>query len=337
MSEVQHKLFPIEIKEIREDGSGGRIRITTSSIDRDGDIVESSGAMVENYLKSPTVQWAHNYRDPWAVIGKTTELVLGKDYIDAEFILRPAANEVDPQNVIRLLWNGGWVNAASIGFRPIEFEEIPKENDDDEFDWPAYRHTKFEIVEWSLVPIGAQQDALRRTMKSLDPDYSSLENDIDPSVLGKLTADVNVDTADLDDALKKADTILRAGRALSKANENKLRKAADMLQEVLKSVEEPVEEDQEPDSSKLAGAFAELLRLNAQLENSNNVSNDDGTKDDNDPEIKEHDNAADDTEPTDDDNEPELDKSISAQLAPSMLEFIRDIRTSLEWKEQNDA
>ncbi len=329
MPELQHKLFPVEIKEIREDGSGGRIRITTSSTDRDGDIIESSGAVIENYMKSPTVQWAHNYRDPWAIIGKTIALELAENYIDAEFELRPSANEADPQNVIRLLWNGGWVNAASIGFRPIEFEEIPR---DDDTDWPAYRFTKWELVEWSLVPVGANQDALRRTMKSLDPNYGKLENDIDPSVLGKLTADVNVDTADLDDALKKADTILKTGRALSKANENKLRKAADMLQEVLKSVEDDSPEDpapEEPDSSKLAGAFVELLRLNAQLE-SNNVSNDEGTEDDNDTEIKKPNNAADNDEPIDDDGAPDLDKSISAQLAPSMLEFIRGIRTSLE-------
>ena len=330
---LQHRIFPVEIKEIREDGSGGRIRITTSSTDRDGDIVESTGAIIENYMKSPTVQWAHNYRDPWAVIGKTTALEIGPTYIDAEFELRPAANESDPMHIISLLWNGSWVNAASIGFRPIEFEEIPKEDDDDEFGWPAYRYTKYEIVEWSLVPIGANQDALRRTLKALDPDYNTLENDVAKLKGEVLTAKIKVDTTELDAALALAEPLLKTGRALSKANENKLRKAADMLQDVLKSVEDDEPEDpapEPPDDAKIADAFVELFRLNAQLE-SNNVSNDEGTEDNESaPEIKEHNNAVDDDEIADDDNEPDLDKSISAQLAPSMIEFIRDIRTSLE-------
>ena len=336
MSELQHKLFPVEIKEIREDGSGGRIRITTSSTDRDGDVVDSAGAVVENYMKSPTVQWAHNYRDPWAVIGKTTALELGPNYIDAEFELRPSANEADPQNVIRLLWNGGWVNAASIGFRPIEFEELPLEEGDDEWS-RGYRFTKYEIVEWSLVPIGANQDALRRTMKSLDPDYSVLENAAAELKGDVLTARIKVDATELDAALARAEPLLKAGRALSKTNENKLRKAVDMLTDVLKSVEEPDVEDapqdpapEAPDDAKLAGVFAELFRLNAQLEGNSAGDGGEGTEDEIDPEIKEPINDADDGEPADDDNEPELDKSISAQLPASMLGFIRDIRTSLE-------
>ena len=114
------------------------------------------GAESDNYLRSPTVQWGHNYRDPWAVIGKTVELAVGEDGIMAEFELRPPANEADPQHIVRLLWSGGWVRTASIGFRPLEWEE-------NEFGGMDF--TKWELLEWSLVPIPMNPDALANAMK----------------------------------------------------------------------------------------------------------------------------------------------------------------------------
>jgi len=156
------KTFDIVVKEKRKDG--GRILINTAGLDRDRDRVLPSGARVENYERNPVVQWGHNYRDPWATVGKTNALEISEDGIIADFELRPAANDQDPQNVVLLLWNGGWIRTASIGFDPtVDGAKAWEENEEggrDFMDW--------ELLEWSLVPIPANQDALRLAVKAME-------------------------------------------------------------------------------------------------------------------------------------------------------------------------
>jgi hypothetical protein len=79
--------------------------------------------------------------------------------IEVDFELRPAANEYDPQNIVRLLWEGGWVKTASVGFIPnMETATMNDEGGWDIRDW--------ELLEWSLVPIPANQEALRLAAKA---------------------------------------------------------------------------------------------------------------------------------------------------------------------------
>jgi len=151
------KAFDIEVTERRKDG--GRIVINTDVLDRDRDRVFPSGARVDNYLANPVVQFAHNYREPWATIGKTNSLTITEHGIEADFELRPAANEHDPQNIVLLLWNGGWIRTASIGFNPTRAEDN-EEGGRNYVDW--------ELLEWSLVPVPANQTALRLAVKALD-------------------------------------------------------------------------------------------------------------------------------------------------------------------------
>lgn len=149
------KTYSIEVKERTKDG--GAITVSTSTPDRDSDRVMPAGARIENYLKNPVVQWAHGYSEPWSTIGRTLELDIRDDGIDAEFDLRPPANDADPQNVIRLLWDGAWINAASIGFNPwVGGEAGIVENE-----FGGWDFLDWELLEWSLVPIPANQEALR--------------------------------------------------------------------------------------------------------------------------------------------------------------------------------
>lgn len=162
----RHKLVDFETLETTE--RGGKIRINTASVDRDRDRVFPSGAQIGNYMKNPVVQWGHNYRDPWATIGKTTGLDVTAEFIDATFELRPPANEADPQNIVLLLWAGGWVRTASIGFSPFgEPDEQRLDFHGRENEFGGMDFMRWELLEWSLVPIPANQDALRLAAKAL--------------------------------------------------------------------------------------------------------------------------------------------------------------------------
>jgi len=154
--EKVYKQFDIEVTEKRE--SGGRITISTPAIDRDHDRIVPGGVKIDNYMRNPVVQWGHNYRDPWATIGKTNSLEIADNGIVADFDLRPAANENDPQNIVQLLWDGNWIRTASVGFMPT----VAEENDVGGRDY-----TEWEILEWSLVPVPANQEALRLAVKGL--------------------------------------------------------------------------------------------------------------------------------------------------------------------------
>ena len=103
-----------DVKILEQRANGGRILINTGAIDRQRDRVFPMGARLDNYQKNPIVQWGHNYRDPFATIGRTNTLIKTPEGIVADFELRPAANESDPQNIVLLLWNGQWVKTASL-------------------------------------------------------------------------------------------------------------------------------------------------------------------------------------------------------------------------------
>ncbi len=154
---IQHKTFTAEL--VSKSDTGGRIIISTAGVDRDHDRVMPRGALLDKYPKNPVVMWGHSYYSPADVIGRSVTLTTDDAGIVADFELRPAANEADPQNIVRLLWDGGWVRTASIGFRPIEMQ--PNEFGGNDI-------TAWEMIEWSLVPIPANAAALRLAAKALD-------------------------------------------------------------------------------------------------------------------------------------------------------------------------
>ena len=156
---MANKKITADVTVMEKGESGGRILITTGSADRDRDRVSPAGAILDNYLKNPVVMWGHSYSNPADVIGRATGLEISGEGIIADFELRPAANDFDPQNVVRLLWDGGWVRTASIGFQPIDAQPN---------DLGGLDYSKWELLEFSLVPIPANQDALRLAAKGLD-------------------------------------------------------------------------------------------------------------------------------------------------------------------------
>jgi len=169
---LTHKTFEIKILDKRKDG--GRIVINTAAADRDSDHVFPAGGRFDNYLKNPVVQWGHNYKDPFATIGRTLTLIRAADGLVADFELRPAANEADPQNIVRLLWDGEWIKTSSIGFIPL----AGKPNN-----IGGHDYTEWELLEWSLVPIPSNAEALRLAVKSLEIPHYALGGLVAPAAL----------------------------------------------------------------------------------------------------------------------------------------------------------
>jgi len=162
--EFIRKGIPIEPEniEVMEGERAVISLITTPRLDRDNEILIPNGAVLDDFRQSPSVLWAHKYdglpvaKDLW--IKPTNKGILAKKkYADHAFA----------EDVFQAI-KGGFLNANSVGFIPIEtvteadgkkFSEI-QEILEKEYGVPAEEsskakniYTKWIMLEHSDVPV----------------------------------------------------------------------------------------------------------------------------------------------------------------------------------------
>ena len=145
-------------KEFTITRQGDLMVASTPSFDRANDRVFPLGGNLTNFSANPVVMWGHNYTDPWAIIGRADDMQVTSDGIQFRPVLRPAANDYDPQNIILSLWDNNFVRTSSIGFRPLEARPNERGGTD---------YTSWELLEISIVGIPMNQDALRLAAKGI--------------------------------------------------------------------------------------------------------------------------------------------------------------------------
>jgi len=134
--------------------------ISTNDIDRCNDIMIPSGAMLDNYKRNPVVLSQHrSYDYPF---GRTTDIQVTATGLVAKAFFHAYTDEA--KLIINLL-NGKFLNAASIGFAPIEWiDRSPNEGEliHPTYEMPTVReYTKWDLHEWSVVTIPANGFAVR--------------------------------------------------------------------------------------------------------------------------------------------------------------------------------
>ena len=122
--------------------------ITTSAMDRQGEVVIATGMKADNFMKNPVVLFGHEYDKP--PVAKALELSVTADAVKAQFQFPPAGKSARAEE-IHALWDGGFLNAISIGFIPLKWAENSAT--------PTI--TEWELLEFSIVPVPANQEALR--------------------------------------------------------------------------------------------------------------------------------------------------------------------------------
>jgi len=191
------KQFPSRTKAIDEERGIFEAVITTESPDRSGDIVRAGGAVLDNFRKNPVVLWAHQYDQP--PVAKAISLtVLPGQGIRSQYQF-PARGLYPQADIVRNLVGNGFLNGVSIGFTPLVSEDIPGGDV-----WnPSQDYKSWELLEYSIVPVPANSQALTQAMKALT----------------------------------------KSGRALSASNEAKIQEAISLLSDVLKSVDAADQEE----------------------------------------------------------------------------------------------
>ena len=135
------------------DGDVYSVTIFANELSRDGVSVDLDGMDFSNYEKNPVVLYAHDHmgrtESGGLPIGRTLRLARIRDghiRADFEFLAGDAFAER-----VRNAWERGFLRGASIGWRPVETRPSGR----------GVRAVRSELLEWSIVAVPADPDALR--------------------------------------------------------------------------------------------------------------------------------------------------------------------------------
>ena len=128
---------------------------------RNGDELNLRGVDFQNYLKNPVVLWSHDSFGG-IPIGKTLEI----DHDDKGRIVADFQFNSEDEFAARVenAWNGGFIRAASIRFMPTKVVEML----DEQGRVDRLRIEESDLLEWSLVPIPADPDAVKAGARALN-------------------------------------------------------------------------------------------------------------------------------------------------------------------------
>lgn len=161
--DVLRKMYQAQIKAL--DDVTFEAVITTAAVDRDLQIVRPEGIDSDNYMKNPVVMYAHDYST--LPVAKTLELHADDNALVAKFQFPPDGT-YEFADIVRRMWAGGFLNATSIGFIPKSMvDDHGKPVEPSAASWRKANATidKCELLEFSIVPVPSNQEALRRMLE----------------------------------------------------------------------------------------------------------------------------------------------------------------------------
>ncbi len=138
---------------------------STEAVDRYGDIIRVDGWQLDNYRKNPVFLWAHRSSDP--PIGKCVAIGAEGEGEGKALVQRIefAAREAYPfAETIFKLYEGGFLNAVSVGFMPIKYQPRIEPNEEGG-EFLGYEFLEQELFELSAVPVPANPEALGKAVR----------------------------------------------------------------------------------------------------------------------------------------------------------------------------
>ena len=122
--------------------------------------IDLAGLRFENYRRNPVVMWAHDSTghspSGGLPIGRTLSISRADD---GEIVAEFEFLDDDPfAQRIRNAWDKGFLQAASISWLPVETRPA---------DGGGIRDIRAELLEWSIVSVPADPDALRETHRRM--------------------------------------------------------------------------------------------------------------------------------------------------------------------------
>lgn len=135
--------------QIKEAPAAGRRAVmSTARMDRVGDVIDQAGWVLDEFKSNPVMLHEH---DPSRPVGVWKDVRVEAGELSGEPVWHPP--EINAAaDVLRKLYEGGWLKGVSVGFRVLEAEPMP--------DGRGWLIRKALLLECSLVAIPANADAL---------------------------------------------------------------------------------------------------------------------------------------------------------------------------------
>ena len=140
------------LEDIKAAADAGSFKMIVSSEhqDRQQETVMQDGINIANYIKNPVVLNTHDYWSVDNIVALTTSLSL--QIVDGvkSLVAQGKFAPTDNGQIARKLYDGGFLNAASIGFIPLTFDAANESI-----------IATCEMLEWSFCSVPANANALR--------------------------------------------------------------------------------------------------------------------------------------------------------------------------------
>jgi hypothetical protein len=192
LTKSQKLEIPTTVKEVG--GEGSRVLefiASTETPDRSNDIIDVAGWDLTNYNKNSIFAWAHDYSklpvgkgvNAFADIRNKALKIQVKFPTIAELCsdVEHPSKEALLADTVYNMYKGGYLNAVSVGFRGLEYEQRNDEAVKDLPLWDRGMHfKKAELFELSAVLVPCNQEALvtMRGMKSFNPEGLKMVEEI---------------------------------------------------------------------------------------------------------------------------------------------------------------
>ncbi|MDM1397107.1 HK97 family phage prohead protease [Myroides odoratimimus] len=165
MSKVVRSAFVRALTEEQVQNRQADFVISTEAEDTYRTIFEIAGWNLERYNRNPVVIYVHDTMssDPDLVIGTSVVRIEGNELV-ATVTFEDAENNPLAEKVFRKV-QAGILRMASIGadIHEARWGDFDKGEDPD-----VLRFTKMDLLEWSIVPVGSNPEALKRSADGLE-------------------------------------------------------------------------------------------------------------------------------------------------------------------------
>lgn len=192
----------LETKLIAKPGERAVVaRISTSDVDRDGDVVLPSGIDTTEFNKNPVVLMQHRADMP--PIGRAVEIQTGSRHVKAKVVFPERPQWLDnaagwPPDEAFAYYQSGLLNAFSIGFS-IENARAAKSSDIERHGEGCKRViSKWKLLEFSAVSIPANQNALAEEVSKSSTWFRQLWQPAGDIDLGLVSLCLDIEEIDLE-------------------------------------------------------------------------------------------------------------------------------------------